>query len=127
MNARNMDKWTVALAIAMLALMVATGVVSAQDTTHTVNLPVLGDSFRTWFTESELNAERQQAGYDPAVVSVHTECDLHAASTPDNVLYARCRQHYINGQVTGANTFVLYYLWHGDMRHLHLSAIGSGE
>ena len=81
----------------------------AGASSSTLYLPVITRTFPSWFTDAELTQAQVDAGYDPVVASMHTNCYLDPSSVlPHDVRYSSCEQYYVDGQPTEGTS---HYIW----------------
>lgn len=119
------------IAIALAAMIAPSRPVQAQDgaaASSFIYLPAVGEIDRHWFTDAELEATMRRAGYDPAVVTMHTWCELsEAAQPPLLILYANCTQQTDQDGNPSDDMATIYLRTGGAMQWNTISAIHSQE
>ena len=119
------------IAIALAAMIAPSRPVAAHDgaaASSFVYLPAVGEIDRHWFTDAELESTMRRAGYDPAVVTMHTWCELsEAAQPPLLILYANCTQQTDQDGNPSDAMATVYLRTGGAMQWNTISAIHSQE
>ena len=107
---------------AIILLVLAVMPAQAQDappvagaTSDTLYLPVITRTFPSWFTDAELTQAQVDAGYDPVVASMHTNCYLDPSSQPPDIIrYSSCEQYYVDGVATEGTQHYIWWLKFSD-------------
>ena len=113
-TARTHD-YAVAVMIAVAIIVLLYMPVGAQDiggtTSSTLYLPQIERNFALWFTDDELTQAQRDAGYDPEIASMHTNCYLDPSSQPPDIIrYSSCEQYYVDGVPTEGTQHFIWWL-----------------
>ena len=72
-------------------------------------------NWHAWFDDAELSDAMRRAGYDPAVVDMHTVCTLDPTAVPPYLLrYTACEQYLIGTTPTEGSDHFIWYVRLGD-------------